>query len=120
MLFAGHAGVLLTTDDGTLCFFDSTRRRLTTVVQDKTGKTQMVTKGAVEEMLSICAYAECDMVLLGYLAFLDPPKESTACFPIAFRLLSEKKNACKRRRFSLGFPQNHYEKSRELRRLTAS
>ncbi|MDO4837002.1 MAG: magnesium-translocating P-type ATPase [Clostridia bacterium] len=108
--------------------FDFTRRRLTTVVQDKTGKTQMVTKGAVEEMLSICAYAECDgevqpltdairsriletvdglndkgfcvlaiaqkshpspvgafgvkdecdMVLIGYLAFLDPPKESTA------------------------------------------
>ncbi len=108
--------------------FDFTRRRLTTVVQDKTGKTQMVTKGAVEEMLSICTYAECDgrvqpltddvrrrilntvedlnakgfrvlavaqksnpsptdtfgvkdecdMVLMGYLAFLDPPKESTA------------------------------------------
>ena len=108
--------------------FDFTRRRLTTVVQDKNGKTQMVTKGAVEEMLSICAYAECDgsvqpltkevrrrilktvdelnekgfrvlaiaqksnpspvesfgvkdecdMVLIGYLAFLDPPKESTA------------------------------------------
>ena len=108
--------------------FDFTRRRLTTVVQDKTGKTQMVTKGAVEEMLSICTYAECDgsvqpltddvrrriletvddlndkgfrvlaiaqksnpspvgafgvkdecdMVLIGYLAFLDPPKESTA------------------------------------------
>ena len=108
--------------------FDFTRRRLTTVVQDKTGKTQMVTKGAVEEMLSICTYAEQDgkvesltdalrskilrtvdelndkgfrvlaiaqksnpspvdafgvkderdMVLLGYLAFLDPPKESTA------------------------------------------
>ncbi len=108
--------------------FDFTRRRLTTVVQDKAGKTQMVTKGAVEEMLSICAFAECDgrvqpltdevrrriletvdglndkgfrvlaiaqksnpspagafgvkdeedMVLMGYLAFLDPPKESTA------------------------------------------
>ena len=108
--------------------FDFSRRRLTTVVQDKTGKTQMVTKGAVEEMLSICSYAEldhcvepltktlcnkilatvealnnkgfrvlaiaqksnpspvevfgvkdeCDMVLLGYLAFLDPPKESSA------------------------------------------
>ncbi len=108
--------------------FDFTRRRLTTVVQDKKGKTQMVTKGAVEEMLAICTYAECDgavqplsdtvrnrilktvdhlndkgfrvlaiaqksnpspvgafgvkdecdMVLLGYLAFLDPPKESTA------------------------------------------
>lgn len=108
--------------------FDFTRRRLTTVVQDKNGKMQMVTKGAVEEMLAICSYAECDgsvqpltdavrrrilrtvdelnekgfrvlaiaqksnpspvdafgvkdecdMVLLGYLAFLDPPKESTA------------------------------------------
>lgn len=40
--------------------FDFTRRRLTTVVQDKNGKTQMVTKGAVEEMLAICSYAECD------------------------------------------------------------
>lgn len=108
--------------------FDFKRRRLTTVVQNKAGKTQMVTKGAVEEMLSICSYAECDgtvqplsdalrariletvdelndkgfrvlaiaqkndpstteafgvkderdMVLIGYLAFLDPPKESTA------------------------------------------
>lgn len=108
--------------------FDFTRRRLTTVVQDREGKTQMVTKGAVEEMLSICSYAEydgavkplteerrgevrkrvdalnekgfrvlaiaqksnpsaagvfsakdeCGMVLMGYLAFLDPPKESTA------------------------------------------
>lgn len=108
--------------------FDFTRRRLTTVVQDRGGKTQMVTKGAVEEMLAICSYAECDgtvlpltqqirdrilatvedlnekgfrvlaiaqksnpspvgafgvkderdMVLIGYLAFLDPPKESTA------------------------------------------
>ncbi len=108
--------------------FDFSRRRLTTVVQDRTGKTQMVTKGAVEEMLSICAFAEFDgqvhpldedirchilrtvsalndkgfrvlaiaqksnpspvetfgvkderdMVLMGYLAFLDPPKESTA------------------------------------------
>ena len=34
--------------------FDFARRRLSTVVQDKSGKTQMVTKGAVEEMLSIC------------------------------------------------------------------
>ncbi len=108
--------------------FDFTRRRLTTVVQNKTGKTQMVTKGAVEEMLSVCTFVEidgkvqpisealkkrvldtvddlndkgfrvlalaqksnpspvgafgvkdeCDMVLMGYLAFLDPPKESTA------------------------------------------
>ncbi len=108
--------------------FDFKRRRLTTVVQNKSGKTQMVTKGAVEEMLSICTFAEydggvqplteeirrrilktvdglnekgfrvlaiaqkstlspagsfgvkdeCEMVLMGYLAFLDPPKESTS------------------------------------------
>ncbi|MEG0857347.1 MAG: magnesium-translocating P-type ATPase [Terrisporobacter sp.] len=107
--------------------FDFKRRRLSTVVEDKNAKTQMVTKGAVEEMLSICSYVEqrgevepltkilkdnvmktvnnlnadgmrviaiaqknnpspvgkfsvkdeCDMVLIGYLAFLDPPKEST-------------------------------------------
>ena len=108
--------------------FDFTRRRLSTVVRDQSGKVQMVTKGAVEEMLSACSFAEvdgvvctlddelrnrilatvselnddgfrvlviaqksnpspvgafsaadeCDMVLMGYLAFLDPPKESTA------------------------------------------
>ncbi|MCD8307491.1 MAG: magnesium-translocating P-type ATPase [Clostridia bacterium] len=107
--------------------FDFVRRRLTTVVRNKEGKIQMVTKGAVEEMLSICKYAEMDgevkplsdeikerilttvdtmnakgfrvlaiaqksdfgytakfsvedereMVLMGYLAFLDPPKETT-------------------------------------------
>ena len=108
--------------------FDFARRRLSTVVRDRSGKTQMVTKGAVEEMLSVCSHAEIDggvrvlddevrerilatvadlnddgfrvlaiaqksspspagafsaederdMVLIGYLAFLDPPKESTA------------------------------------------
>ncbi len=108
--------------------FDFVRRRLTTVVMDKSGKTQMVTKGAIEEMLEVSTMVEiegqvyplteemrervlntvdglnnkgfrvlglsqksnpspvgtfgvqdeCDMVLLGYLAFLDPPKETTA------------------------------------------
>ncbi|WP_230397832.1 magnesium-translocating P-type ATPase [Novisyntrophococcus fermenticellae] len=108
--------------------FDFERRRMSVVVSDSTGKTQMITKGAVEEMLSISNYAEYDgqvipltrsireyilrkvnelnedgmrviavaqktnpspvgafsaadesnMVLIGYLAFLDPPKESTA------------------------------------------
>jgi len=108
--------------------FDFTRRRLSVVVADSSGKTQLITKGAIEEMLAISAYAEyagniepmtdelkreiletCnmynndglrvlgvaqktnpspegqfsvadehDMVLIGYLAFLDPPKESTA------------------------------------------
>ncbi len=106
--------------------FDFERRRMSVVVQN--GKTQMITKGAVEEMLSICSFAEyeekvlpltddiktyilkkveklneegmrviavaqktnpspvgafgvkdeSDMVFMGYLAFLDPPKESTA------------------------------------------
>lgn len=108
--------------------FDFERRRMSVVVEDGNGKTQMVTKGAVEEMLSICTFVEYegqvgplteeikkdvmdtvgqlndqgmrviavaqktnpspvgafsvadeeDMVLIGYLAFLDPPKETTA------------------------------------------
>jgi len=105
--------------------FDFERRRMSVVVAN--GKTQMITKGAVEEMLAVCSFAEyhgkvepltdeirqyilqkvddlnddgmrviavaqktnpspvgafsaadeSDMVLMGYLAFLDPPKEST-------------------------------------------
>ena len=108
--------------------FDFQRRRMSVVVCDTAGKTQMVTKGAVEEMLSCCAWAERggralpltddlrrqvlaqaaglnaqgmrviavaqksnpapvgqfstadeqDMVLIGFLAFLDPPKETAA------------------------------------------
>ncbi len=108
--------------------FDFERRRMSVVVRDKNDKTQMITKGALEEMLAVCAYAqtdettvipldedvvrrirddvddfndkglrvlliaqrtnpppagafgvedEKDMVLIGYLAFLDPPKLST-------------------------------------------
>lgn len=108
--------------------FDFTRRRMSVVVEDLQGKRQIITKGAVEEMLEICSYAEfngevqpftdelrrkakeisgrmnnqgmrvlavaqksylekecnfsvkdeSDMVLIGYLAFLDPPKQSAA------------------------------------------
>ena len=108
--------------------FDFSRRRLSVVVADAQGKTQMVTKGAAEEMLEICSFIEvdgaaqpltedklaqirkqvaglnaeglrviavaqktdprcvgefgiadeCDMVLMGFLAFLDPPKASAA------------------------------------------
>lgn len=108
--------------------FDFERRRMSVVVADDTGKTQMITKGAIEEMLKISTFAEyggkvlpltddirevildkvgelndggmrvigvaqktnpspvgefsvedeADMVLIGYLAFLDPPKETTA------------------------------------------
>ena len=115
--------------------FDFSRRRMTVVVENNNGKTQMITKGAVEEMLSICKYVEykekiellddqlkkeilqtvdnfnedgmrviavaqktnpspvgafgvkdeCDMVLIGYLAFLDPPKETTAKAILALR-----------------------------------
>lgn len=107
--------------------FDFQRRRMSVVVQDQEGKTQLVTKGAVEEMLQCCAWAECGgkvlpledevrrrvlakanqlnsqgmrviavaqktnpspvgqfsvadeqgMVLLGFLALLDPPKATT-------------------------------------------
>lgn len=116
--------------------FDFNRRRMSVVVADKNGKTQMVTKGAVEEMLECCAFVELrdsvvpltlemkervldtvnrlnddglrviavaqktnpspvgafsvadesDMVLIGYLALLDPPKETTAD---AIKALSE-------------------------------
>jgi Mg2+-importing ATPase len=108
--------------------FDFNRRRMSVVVADKTGKTQVITKGAVEEMLQCCSYAEYEgnvvpldkeiegfilkksdelnaqgmrviaiahktnpapvgqfsvsdetgMVLIGFLAFLDPPKETAA------------------------------------------
>lgn len=108
--------------------FDFTRRRMSVVVEDKAGKRQIITKGAVEEMLAICSHAEykgavhpltlelrekaleisgrmnrqgmrvlavahksylskdrdfsvadeSGMVLIGYLAFLDPPKPSAA------------------------------------------
>jgi P-type Mg2+ transporter len=114
--------------------FDFERRRMSVVVHN--GNTQIITKGAVEEMLSVCSYAEyegqvqpmtdeirayilgkvdelnddgmrviavaqktnlspvdafsvedeSDMVLMGYLAFLDPPKESTAA---AIKALNE-------------------------------
>ena len=33
--------------------FDFNRRRMSVVVADGTGKTQMITKGAIEEMLSV-------------------------------------------------------------------
>ncbi len=107
--------------------FDFTRRRMSVVIESEGGnKRQIITKGAVEEMLRICSHVEyngevlplsaelrneiynqsavlnkegmrvlaiahkswieketafavedeSDMVLLGYLAFLDPPKPS--------------------------------------------
>lgn len=107
--------------------FDFERRRMSVVIADEKGKTQMITKGAIEEMLEISSHVdfrgkvepltaelkkqilktvenlnedglrvlgvaqktnpsvvgefsvsdESDMVLIGYLAFLDPPKETT-------------------------------------------
>jgi Mg2+-importing ATPase len=106
--------------------FDFTRRRMSVVLESENRKRQLVTKGAVEEMLSICSFVEYQgevipftegiraeimemvkklgeegmrviavaqknevpdaetfgvadeniMVLIGYLGFLDPPKES--------------------------------------------
>jgi Mg2+-importing ATPase len=108
--------------------FDFTRRRLSVVLTNGDGKRQLITKGAVEEMLEICSYAEyngqvvpltdeirieakelvkqlnndgmrvlavaqknkipqagvfsvkdeSNMVLMGYIGFLDPPKETAA------------------------------------------
>jgi Mg2+-importing ATPase len=108
--------------------FDFSRRRMSVVLKDTDGKTQMVTKGAVEEMLAVSPFAEykgevvlltdsirqeimdmvtklnkdgmrviavaqktnpsvegvfsvkdeSDMVLMGYIGFLDPPKKTSA------------------------------------------
>ncbi|MDR1776061.1 MAG: magnesium-translocating P-type ATPase [Actinomycetes bacterium] len=108
--------------------FDFNRRRMSVVVADESGKRQMITKGAIEEVLAVCSHVdidgeirvldeqldekvlatarrynnegmrvlgvaqktnprppaafsaedESDMVLIGFLAFLDPPKETTA------------------------------------------
>lgn len=122
--------------------FDFDRRRMSVAVASEVGKVQLVTKGAVEEVLACCAFAEWDgavvaldasmrervyraaddlnargmrvlavaqktlaapvralsvadeaeMVLIGYLAFLDPPKPSAAA---AIRALAEHGVACK-------------------------
>lgn len=106
--------------------FDFARRRMSVVLVDQSGKRQLITKGAVEEMLSVSSYVELggkvlpldeetralalatyeqyntqglrmiavaqknevpgsgafsvaderDMVLIGFVGFLDPPKES--------------------------------------------
>lgn len=106
--------------------FDFSRRRMSVVIKDMEGKRQLVTKGAVEEVISICSMVELngevvslteevkskvfeivtdlnkegmrviavaqknnivdeksfsvkdesEMILIGYIAFLDPPKES--------------------------------------------
>ena len=40
--------------------FDFSRRRMSVVLRDKTGKRQLITKGAVEEILSICSFIELD------------------------------------------------------------
>ena len=106
--------------------FDFSRRRLSVIVSDENGKKQMITKGAVEEILSICTMidykgqiskitkeikdnikkisknlnkdglrvvavcqknditedtifdvnSEKNMILIGFIGFLDPPKES--------------------------------------------
>ncbi|CCV63816.1 Magnesium-translocating P-type ATPase [Alteracholeplasma palmae J233] len=106
--------------------FDFSRRRMSVIIKNSVNKKQMVTKGAIEEILSICTHAEIDgtvvpltkekesfildkansynkkgyrvigvaqktsenfplelsikdesdMVLIGFLTFYDPPKES--------------------------------------------
>lgn len=115
--------------------FDFERRRMSVVVKDDMGKTQLVTKGAVEEMLACCSFADCggeikpmtaevknfvleksrglneqgmrviavaqktnpspvgqfcaddekDMVIIGFLAFLDPPKDTAKAAVDALR-----------------------------------
>lgn len=115
--------------------FDFARRRMSVVLQDKSGKRQLITKGAVEEMISISGFVEwqgqvlpltedmksrvmmtyerynadglrmvavaqknevpgidvfsvadeSNMVLIGFVGFLDPPKESAAAAIAALR-----------------------------------
>lgn len=38
--------------------FDFQRRRMSVVVEDQQGKTQMITKGAIEEMLEISSFVD--------------------------------------------------------------
>lgn len=38
--------------------FDFSRRRMSVVLENEQGKRQLITKGAVEEILSICSYGE--------------------------------------------------------------
>ncbi len=40
--------------------FDFSRRRMSVVLRDMTGKRQLITKGAVEEILSICSFIEIE------------------------------------------------------------
>ena len=106
--------------------FDFARRRMSVVLKDETGKRQLITKGAVDEVIDICSFVELgsevipmtdeikqrayevyeknnneglrvlavaqkneihgietfgvqdesNMVLIGFVGFLDPPKES--------------------------------------------
>jgi len=106
--------------------FDFSRRRMSVVLKDENGKRQLITKGAVDEIIEICSYIdingkvteiteetrkkayeiyeknnkeglrvlaiaqknninnlenfgiqdEIDMVLIGFVGFLDPPKQS--------------------------------------------
>lgn len=115
--------------------FDFSRRRMSVVLTDKSGKRQLITKGAVEEMIAISSFVELhgrvlpmdeetrrralatyekysaegmrmiavaqknevpdsgafsvadeqDMVLIGFVGFLDPPKESAKSAITALR-----------------------------------
>lgn len=115
--------------------FDFSRRRMSVVLSNKNGKRQLITKGAVEEIISICSFVEMDgkvlpmdeesrhmaisvyekhnadglrmiavaqknevpgsgafsvadekdMVLIGFVGFLDPPKESAKAAITALR-----------------------------------
>ena len=115
--------------------FDFSRRRMSVVLTDRSGKRQLITKGAVEEIIAISSYVEMNgdilpmneerrrmalatyekynadglrmiavaqknevphsgifnvsdergMVLLGFVGFLDPPKESARAAIAALR-----------------------------------
>lgn len=44
--------------------FDFSRRRMSVVLKDRTGRTQVITKGAVEEVVEICSFCEYEGVVV--------------------------------------------------------
>ncbi|MCO6025738.1 magnesium-translocating P-type ATPase [Prevotella cerevisiae] len=54
--------------------FDFQRRRMSVVIEDRNGKRQIITKGAVEEMLSICSFEE----IKGKILPLEPERKDRA------------------------------------------
>lgn len=155
--------------------FDFTRRRMSVVLSDKMGKLQLITKGAVEEMLSISSFMELDgqvvpidenahkiamstyekynsqglrmiavaqkndvpgsgvfsvadekdMVLIGFIGFLDPPKESAKSAIDALRangvrtivLTGDSEGVAAKVCAKVGIPTSHLLTGRDIEKM---